>query len=286
MAVSHENLARGGDLGRFLPVVIWACAAGGLVLLILNLVGLAIPLRAPDLRDGYADFSSPEIMPIDRVEARLEELRPLRQSDPPGYVAAVNRVFSEAIAHIREEDIAARGFDYYHMRVPAWENFILYTLSYLKPDTYRDYEFCSYEKALARGTGRCGQQTTAVVGFLHQQGYETGIMVLPGHVAGTVKVAPDTWHIIDPDYGVTTPYSIDQLQADPSLAEPFYGPLADKIGIEGTFGGPITVAYGGPEVRWARVCPIERAAYIAKWALPVALMIPLVGWALWRRRRS
>lgn len=257
----------------------------GVVLMALNVIGLLIPSRSADLRDGYPDFSSPALTKVSQFYAELDALQAIEQSDPARYVAGVNRAFSEAMAHVTVEDIRRNGLDHYGMRVSPWENYFLYALSFLKPDTYLDYEFCSYEKAVARGTGRCGQQTTAVVGYLHERGYQTGILTFSDHVAGTVMVAPDQWHIIDPDYGVTTPHSIAELRSDPSLAAPYYGELAKKFGIQQTFGGAIDVKYGGPEVRWARVCPIEQAAYIAKWVFPIALIVPLLFVRYWIRRR-
>lgn len=169
-------------------------------------------------------------------------------------------------------------------------------MSYIKPDTYRDYEFCNYQKTLQRGIGRCGQQSLALVGLLHEQGFETGFFDLSGHTVATVKVADDRWYILDPDFGLAFPYQLKGSERYPEryprVVEAFFKEYPDKKIVVSQDGEErvrperlykVTghrVRYGGPEIRWGRACPIERAAYILKWLLPFLLFLPLALYVL------
>jgi hypothetical protein len=108
------------------------------------------------------------------------------------------------------------------MRVPVWENYLLFLLSYLKPDTYRDYEFCSYRMSLERGTGRCGQQSMALVDYLSENGISTGFVTLRGHVIATAEVSEGEWYLLDPDYGGVIPFDISTAQRNPKSVIPYY----------------------------------------------------------------
>ena len=244
----------------------------GLVLLGLNLVGLAMPLRSPTITESYADFARDSTLTFDDALARLAALDGM---DAEGMVTEATRVFHHGMAHIPGDDIVRDGLAHYRMRVPAWENFVLYALSYLKPDTYLDYEFCSYRKALERGTGRCGQQSMALVGFLSEQGIETGFIALGGHAVATAKVSDDRWFILDPDYGGVIPMSLGEVEADPRQIYRYYwGPAAKQRRLERAYAPDRnSIRYGGVEARYRRACPIERVAYALKWVLPVALLL-------------
>ena len=270
------------------PYVVWtrrtavALAVCGLSLLALNLVGMAVPLRSPTIDESYADFARPTTLAFDDAMAQLEALA---DAEPRELVAEATRVFHYGMAHVPRDDIERDGLSHYRMRVPAWENFVLFALSFLKPDTYRDYEFCSYRKALERGTGRCGQQSMALVGFLAERGLATGFVALGGHAIATAEVAPGEWYILDADFGGVIPMSLARAQANPADVLPHYwSPAARERHLDKAFepaGNEIT--YGGPEARYRRACPIERVAYALKWALPLAMLtIALAMWLLAR----
>ena len=265
-------------------LLLLAAALTGVALLALNTYGLLVPLRAVDI-DGYRDFAGGETLPFDTTIARLEALQE-SAGDTAELVDGATRIFHEGIAHVARQDILARGLDHYRMRVPASENWILYTLSFLKPDTYLDYEFCNYRRALSRGTGRCGQQSLALVSFLTERGLETGFVALGGHAIATARVDDRGWFLLDPDYGGVIPFDIAQAEADPESVLPYYwSEAARNNAIHLRYAPENDVRYGGPEARYARACPIETAAYALKWLLPVLLLLPAVAFAQTTRRR-
>lgn len=261
--------------------LIGAFAALGVALLAINALGLTLSLRSTEITASYADFARPATFTFDDAMARLQRLDP---SDRKGYVTEALRIFHYGMAHIPQRAIKTNGLDHYRMRVPVWENYILYLLSFLKPDTYMDYEFCSYRKALERGTGRCGQQSLAVVGFLSENGIKTGFAHLGGHTVATAEVSDNEWYLLDPDYGGVVPFGLEQAELNPASVVPYY--WNDAIVRRNMFNsyGPDgnKTKYGGPEVRWKRACPIEQIAYVLKWSLPFLLLLP---WAMRNVRR-
>ena len=188
------------------------------------------------------------------------------------------RIFHVGMAHVAPQDVRRNGLEHYRMRVPVTENWVLFALSYLKPDTYRDYEFCSYRKVLERGTGRCGQQSLALVSFLEERGFQTGFVELGGHSIATVKVAPSKWYVLDADYGGVIPFDIHTAERSPSSVLRYYWRAAARdAGLDAYFDAASNeTKYGGRNARYARACLLERAAYAAKWLLPGALVIPLL----------
>ena len=249
-------------------------AAGGLLgvaLLFLNLVGLVIPLRSPAITADFADFARPSTT---SYESAMETLDALTAADPETLASKATQVFFQGMAHVDPKDAAAHGLELYRMRVPAWENYLLFGLSYLKPDTYRDYEFSSFERALERGTGRCGQQALALVSFLSQQGLKTGFVDLGGHTLATVEVSPGLWHLLDPDYGAVIPFDLQTAEANPSRVLEYYrGTAAEERGLAELYepkGNELWL--GGPEARWGRASSIELLFYWLKWVLPLVLI--------------
>lgn len=250
----------------------------GILLLAINLSGLLIPLRTPEIDALFADFARPTTLPYSSALSALDNLSKsdLSRSE---FIEEATRIFHFGIAHIDPEEIEKKGLEHYRMRVPIWENYLLNLLSYLKPDTYRDYEFCSYRKALERGTGRCGQQSLALVDYLSRNSVETGFIGLGGHAIATAKNENGIWYMLDPDFGGVIPFPLSEAEHDPKSVVPYYwnSAITDRNMYELFDAKDNVIRYGGPEARYRRACPIEQIAYIAKWVIPIiALLIWLI----------
>ncbi len=266
-----------------MPIVSVVVSVGfslGILLFLLNISGFFMPLRANDV-NGYVDFAGGQTLTFPSAIRRLEELE--HETNEVALVTDATKLFHEALAHISPQDVGAHGLEYYGMRVPASENWILFLLSYLKPSTYRDYEFCHYRRAIERGTGRCGQQAMALVSYLSQRGLNTGFVALGGHAIAMAEVN-GSWYLLDPDYGGVIPFSIDEAEQEPESVLPFYwSPAARKNRIDVAYAPLNEVRYGGPEARYPRACPIEYTAYALKWMVPALLMLPFA--IIWVRQR-
>ena len=257
----------------------------GIALIGVNILGYVVPLRGEDV-DGYLDFAGVETLEYTAARERLELLSRV-VDEPEVFVTEATRVFHAGMAHISPADVRGNGLDHYSMRVPVWENWILFALSFLKPDTYRDYEFCDYRRALARGTGRCGQQSLALVSYLTSHGFETGFVALGGHAIATAKVGQSRWYLLDPDYGGVVPFGISEAEQDPASVLPYYWSSAARENrIDKLYAPKNRVKYGGPEARFARACRIEVIAYVLKWIIPSLLILSVPILRQTARRQS
>ncbi len=262
------------------------CIISGVILLVLNAIGLVVPMRHADI-DGYVDFAN---VSNATASVTLEKLANLdnrqHQVSPVEFVTQATRIFHEGIAHVERSDVRTNGHAYYGMTVPITENWILFTLRYLKPDTYKDYEFCSYRKAIERGTGRCGQQSLALVSYLSSNQINTGFVALGGHAIASAEVRPDEWYLLDPDFGGVIPFDIRTAEQNTDRILDYYWnrEVAEERNLDRTFLPDNEFKEGGVEARFGRACYIESASYIAKWAVPLVLLIAGVGVACWRRR--
>ncbi len=265
------------------PIAVVLAIVGSSLLLV-SLVGFLVPMRAAEV-NGYEDFAGGATTDYQTALDTLDQLAETSISTQ-NLVTEATRVFHHGIAHIRRADIIANGYAHYGMRVPVTENWILFALSYLKPDTYRDYEFCSYRKALERGTGRCGQQALGLVGFLAEQGVDTGFVRLGGHAIATAEVSEANWFLLDPDYGGVIPFDIQTAEKSPAAVLDYYwNDVARQNRIDKVYAPANEVRFGGPERRYPRACRIEKAAYVMKWAVPLLLFVPLIGNNVRTRRR-
>jgi len=288
-------------------------AAGfGLFLLSLNVWGQFMTLRSDALKRDWPNSLAATMRSYPSALQRLNEIEGMPLSD---YVQNVNRIVHETLVHLRPQQVSAAGYTddalvrALNLRVPIWENYLLYALSYIKPDTYRRYEFCSAEKALERGIGECGQQSLTVVDILHSRGIESGFIDWSEHhVVAVARTGPTEWYILDPDYNVTFPYHFASAPTTTpkkfdALAEALLQSQPDRSVIrhpDGTANKQPdelykstgqNVDFGGPNARWGRACPIEQLAYFLKWALPGLLFIPVLWCILlerfrWNRKTS
>jgi hypothetical protein len=276
-------------------------AAVSLLLLGFNVWGQFMTLRPAALERNWPDSMAAAMRSYPNAIEGLGSLEGLPLRD---YVRQVNTIVHQTLIHLRPQQIEDAGYSddalvgALNMRVPIWENYLLYALSFIKPDTYRRYEFCSAQKALERGIGECGQQSLTVVDLLNERGIEAGFIDWSAHhVVAVAKVAPAEWYILDPDYNVTFPYL---FEAAPETTPKVFGGLAeallqsqpDRTVIRHPDGtremrtdelyksDGQNVSIGGPNARWGRACPIERLAYILKWLLPGILVLPFLVWVV------
>ncbi|MEJ2418378.1 MAG: hypothetical protein P8Y45_15900 [Exilibacterium sp.] len=162
------------------------------------------------------------------------------------YLEYVNYTVSKAIAHYWYD----QGVEKYNLRVPFYDNFILYLASYIAPEYFQKYEFMDYHRALERGVGLCSQAAIVLAEFLRDKGMTAKIVGLTGHVLVTAPVdeQEEEWWVFDPDYGVTLPFSLD-IKGNT---------IKSGNGIEG---------YG---LKWYY---LEKSVYLLKWLLPVVLIL-------------
>ncbi len=266
------------------------CFVIGSSLLLVNLYGLFVSLRNPAIyHDRDNGFNEDITLSQEQFYAAANKVFRRRRE----YLEHVNYTVSKAIAHYWYD----QGVEKYNLRVPFYDNFILYLASYIAPEYFQKYEFLDYHRALERGVGLCSQAAIVLAEFLRDKGMTAKIVGLTGHVLVTAPVdeQEEEWWVFDPDYGVTLPFSLDIIEKNTAIIEPYYakGGYSEAIiaGLKIAFGpkGNTIKSGNGIEGYGLKWYYLEKSVYLLKWLLPVALILfgLMKGLALrWPTRRS
>lgn len=246
--------------------------AVGILLLAINIFGLFKTLRNPaiydeekTLRNRIGDITIPY------PEIKADFIRNKSETTKE-YVVRMNKVVNDGFAHYWKR----QGIAKYHLRVPIWENYLLYAASYVDPSVYRMYEFTDYKKDLERGVGLCSTHCIVLKGVLASHGIEGQLWDIAGHVVLRTQVADHEWWLLDPDFGIVVPYDTAAVQANPEIVRPYYKDMAKLYYPDAV--DPYTVdhvvkLYGreGNHV-YAVNNWFEPFSYWAKWIIPLVLM--------------
>ncbi len=136
------------------------------------------------------------------------------------------------------------------------------------PDYVRR-ERLDYDHIIAKGVGICSQVALAVTDFVQKRGAEAYTWGLDGHVVSVVGPLEDgRTYIVDSDYAVYLPLSVEEIVQQPSLIKPAYlaagynekeaDVLAKIYGQDGNF------RYG-TQLSWK--------VTVLQWGLPAVLIV-------------
>jgi len=255
----------------------------GLVLLGINIYGLFKTMRNPavyteeiTLRNRINDvtISYPEINELLKRKVNESNI---------DFGVRINKVVNDGFAHYWK----AQGTEKYHMRVPVWENYLLYAASYINPKRYERYEFSNYKKNLERGVGLCSTHSTIVKGVLQDNGMKAELLDVGGHhVVVRAELNDTATYILDPDYGIVVPFDTAAITANPELARAPYSNMADLYYPDAK--DPYTTDYlvkifGDRKHVYSVDNWFEHFSYWAIWIIPFLLMLPYV-YTLFRKK--
>ena len=248
----------------------------GFCLFIINLIGLFIPLRNDSIyqeRTGHVD---------DIILTEKEFYHQINKKiiDQKEYVINLNDTVSKGIALYWRD----AGIDKYNLRVPLFENYLLFIASFLYPEEYLKYEFVDYRRAVERGVGLCSQHAIIVSEILKEKKIPSYIIGLSGHVVlrAQVDASRDEWWVLDPDYGVILPFDLDVIETDPKVIRPFYSKAGYKqkriIKLENIYEkeGNAVMGEQGAKGYQIKRCRNEPIFYFLKWIIPCLLIAPLI----------
>jgi hypothetical protein len=244
----------------------------GLILLAICILGLFKSLRNPEL---YAETNTSRLNDITiRLEdAKKEILRKPNESDKE-FACRVNFVVSKSMMHYWKKE----GIRKYNLRVPFWENYLLFLVNSLKSDNM--YEFRNYHKALERGVGLCSTHSIVLKGILLDNGIEASLWDIAGHVVVRAKVSDEEWYILDPDFGLIVPHDIPEIEANPEIVRPSYEHMADlyKKDAKDPYTTDHVIEIYGKEGNhiYTYDARFENFSYIAIWVIPFLFMLPLI----------
>lgn len=249
--------------------------ACGLLLLGVNVTGVFVSLRTPAIYGEKKVLDNHGVTLTEEESLRAAERGPNESAEE--YVIRLNMVVYEGIAYYWDDD----GIERYNMRVPVYENYLLFLASYVAPRFYRKYEFFNQYKNLERGVGLCSLHAMVIASLLKEHGVDSKIILLDHHVVATALVDEehDRWWVVDPSLGVVVKHDIGEIESDTDLIKPYYLEmgysqkyvdwLSHVYGKEGN-----AVFSGAKEyLRWPLPF-IEYVSYILKWVIPMILMAP------------
>ncbi len=188
----------------------------------------------------------------------------------------INKVVNDGFIHYWK----AEGIDKYHLRVPVWENWLLYLASYISPKKYKFYEFSNYKKNLERGVGLCSTHSTIVKGVLLDNGIKAELLDVGGHhVVVRAELNDTTTYILDPDFGVVVPFDTLAITANPELVRAPYSNMASLYYSDAK--DPYTTdimvnIFGKKKYVYSVDNWFESFSYWAKWIIPFLLAFPVI----------
>ncbi len=255
----------------------------GLALLVLNIYGLFRTMRNPEVYTLEETLHNR----VNDVTIRYPEIRKQLNRKPGesgvDFGTRITHVVANGFAHYWKAD----GTEKFHLRVPAWDNYLLYAASYINPGKYKRYEFCNYKKNLERGVGLCSTHSTIVKGVLLDNGIKAELLDVGGHhvVVRAELDDTDTW-MLDPDFGIVVPYDTAAISANPELVRASYKDMASLYYPDAIdpYTPDILVDIFGKKLHvYTLTNWFETFSYVVIWIIPFLLMLP-VAISLFKRQ--
>ena len=246
----------------------------GLLLLGINIFGLFKTMRNPEIYSEEKNIRNRLNDITIKYPEILELLKRKNNESNLDFAVRINKVVNDGFIHYWK----AEGTEKYHLRVPVWENWILYAASYIKPEKYGRYEFSNYRKNLERGAGLCSTHSTIVKGVLLDNGIKAELLDVGGHhVVVRAELNDTAAYILDPDFGVVVPCDTAAISADPELVREPYSDLASLYYPDAI--DPYTTDYlvkifGDKKYVYYLDSGFEDFSYLAIWIIPFLLMVP------------
>jgi hypothetical protein len=256
----------------------------GVLFTAINLYGLTQDIRPAGLFEDDLRFEND--ISLDYKQAKQQILRLPSENDLE-YATRLNYVIAQSLAHIhwKKEQDATR----YNQLIPIWENYFLHLMGRVTgiPE-YEKYHYANYDRSLRRGIGNCGDASMIMSQLLNKHGIPNQIISFPGHVVVAAEITPNREFIFDADFGVSLPFSPDDIKQTPHLVNSFYSDAGyTKTDLKG-----FQRIYFNDYERWNGVSHFitkkyyfEIFAYWAKW--PAPLLAILIAYMLirWSKRQ-
>ena len=253
---------------KTLVIAQWLLFGIGFFLLILNISGFFLSMRNKNIYNEVTNHGNKFSM----SEKQFYKAIKRGSESDEDYVIKVNNAVSESIANYWSDE----GITKYNLRVPAFENYLLFLASFINPHDYKKYQFCNYKKAVERGVGLCSQKAIVVSEILRENGFDSKILGLDGHVVATVKFADGKEWVVGPDYGVVIKQDIGTIEKNPEIVREYY---EEKYKNTETL--DLMVKFFGKEGnrvfnRAAEYCNYdnENLSYKLIWLIPIVFMAP------------
>ncbi|MAE71029.1 MAG: hypothetical protein CME06_11255 [Gemmatimonadetes bacterium] len=159
-----------------------------------------------------------------------------------------------------------------HTKPTFFENWLLWN----RARSRGEYEWTDTRRAVRLGGGFCSQHAIVFDNILNDQGIESRILALSGHVVNEARI-DERWRVCDPDYGIVFDHSLEALERSPETVYEVYRawgrPHDEAEGWREIFATrddntayESAVDYRGDDASF------ERAALYLVWIVPIALL--------------
>lgn len=246
----------------------------GIILLGINVSGLFKTMRNPELYSEEITLRNRINDVVIEYPAIKEMLKRKDNESNIDFAMRINKVVNDGVAHYWKKE----GIKKYYLRVPVWENYLLYFASFINPQKYERYEFSNYRKNLERGVGLCSAHSIIVKGVLMENGIKAELLDVGGrHVVVRAELNDTATYVLDPDYGIVVPYDTAALTLNPELAREPYKSMADLYYPDAK--DPYTTdfiveIFGKKKHTYNVHNRFEYFSYCAIWVIPFLLMFP------------
>ena len=251
-------------------IVAYVSVIIGVVLLGINGYGLTVSVAPTGFTEENLRFNNDQTL---NYEAALASVNWLDSDDVTSYAGRINDAIAQRLAHVHWKKYPPGKFN---QRIPLSENFILFAMAFVTDiPEYERYHFANPYRSLERGIGICGDASMIMSQLLDHKEIDNKIITFPGHVVVSVNKSPGQTWLYDPDFNVILPYSVEQINAKPSLIEPFYYEkgysekevtnLVNKYGLD-------FKVWDGVSHFITNKYYFEKVSYWLKWVLPLTLL--------------
>jgi hypothetical protein len=255
-----------------------------LVLMTINIIGLLIPLRSPQVYHGinYGGINRVVKYPTQRVIEQMNRIEAIDEQYPD-YVKRLTRLVFDGTVHAWDVEAPDNPF---HIYLPMHENYLIYLLQILQ-GIDEPYEFCRAERAIERAASVCSQSAKIVTNILTRNKVKAQIVTLENHVVVRARVEkkPETWWILDADFGVVIEDDLGTISKNPEIirsayASQGYNPaiIEKMLAIYAPEGNQVTDD--------GLLCHRENLLYLLKWLIPTTGLLPLMIYFAVIRLRS
>jgi len=243
----------------------------GFSLTTVNVYGLFQDIRPEHFSAGDLRFEGDIAVEYEKTLRALA--RNVGESEKD-YTSRLSHVISKGLSHIHWVSFDNTKFN---QLIPIWENYFLYFMGKVSniPEFER-YHFADYKRSLKRGIGICGDASMIMSQLLEIEGIQHNIINFPSHIVVGVNFKDGTEFVQDPDFGITIPYSPDDIQNNVSIVNDFYS----NAGYTESDLAKLHKIYNNKYKRWEDVehfitkkYYFEYLSYALKWPLPILMVL-------------
>lgn len=230
-----------------------------------------------------------QLRAIDKLEGSLDGEKPLEKNyclerisqldrDNKSYLEDVNILVNNCMVHYwnTEETRAQKDLNLW---IPPTENYILNVSAYFIPKL-RSVELYDVEKIIERGVGLCSQFAILLDEILEENGYQSSLVGLDGHVVVQAHNLLGERVVLDPDYGVFIPKSMNFIKNNTSIIKDFY-PNNQEL-LTQIYRSPNYIGDNDYHPNHKILRTIIVFSYYLIWIFPVILIL-LASWVRWKK---